>query len=102
MVETKYGKKIYKLEPHQSKIFGEDLNFYSTFADYPEFEKIAEKFSKSVVGNSGLLEFARLSMKKGFIDIISSKYAKKPKEAKKSYKILGYMRNIAIAEYASK
>lgn len=102
MVETKYGKKIYALEPHQSKIFGESLNFYSTFADYPEFERVAENFSKSVVGNSGLLGFAKLSMKNECLDMMFSKYAGQSKGAEKLYKILGYMGNIAIADYASK
>lgn len=102
MVEAKYGKKIYTLKPHQSKIFDQSLWFYSTFADYPEYEKIAENFSRSVVGNSGLLGFSKLSMSKKCLDTIFSKYAKKSKGAEKLYKTLGYMGNIAIADYASK
>lgn len=102
MVETKYGKQIYTLQLKRSKIFGESINFYSTFADYPEFERVSENFSKSIVGNSGLLGLAKLSMKKGCIDRVFSKYAEQPKGAEKLYKTLGYMGNIAIADYASK
>lgn len=102
MVESKYGKKLYTLQPKNSKIFGESIIFYSTFADYPEYERVAEKFSKSIVGNSGLFGFAKLSMKKGCIDKIFSKYAEQPGGAQTLYKTLGYIGNIAIADYASK
>ncbi len=102
MVEAKYGKKIYNLKPYQSKIFGESVKMYSTFSDYPEFERVAENFSKSVIGRSGLLGLAKLSMKKVCIDKIFSKYAEQSRGAEKLYKILGYMGNIAIADYASK
>lgn len=102
MVETKYGRKIYSLKPYSSSIFGKEFNFYTTFADYSEYENIAEKFSKSIVGNSGLVGLAKLSMKDKCLDMIFSKYSEQPNGAENLYKILGYMGNIAIADYASK
>lgn len=102
MVETKYGKRIYERHPKKSKIFGEEMNYYSSFSDYPEFENIAEKFSKSCVGSAGLLGLAKLSMSKRCIDSIFTTYSKQSNGGEKLYKSLAYMGNIAIADYASK
>ena len=102
MVETKYGRKIYTLKPYSSSIFGKEFNFYTTFAEYPEYENIAEKFSKSIVGNSGLVGLAKLSMKDKCLDMIFSKYSEQPNGAENLYKTLGYMGNIAITDYARK
>ena len=45
---------------------------------------------------------AKLSMKPEGIDTIFSKYSESKDGAKKLYEILGYMGNVAIADYASK
>ena len=102
MVEKKYEKKIYTLTPHRSKIYDKSVWFYSTFADYPEYEKVAENFSKVVVGNEGLLGLARLSMSPTCLDTIFFNYSKQKGGARKLYQTLGYIGNIAIADYASK
>lgn len=102
MCEKKYGKGIYQIRGVRTKLLEETFLLYSDFADYPEYEKPANNFSKTIVGREGLMGLAKLSMKKDAIDTIFSKYSKKKDGAKNLYEILGYIGNIAIADYASK
>jgi hypothetical protein len=102
MCEKKYGKGIYQRRGVRTKLLDETFLLYSDFADYPEYEKTANKFSKTIVGREGLMGLAKLSMKKDAVDTIFSKYSSKKDGAKNLYEILGYMGNIAIADYASK
>ena len=102
MCEKKYGKGIYQRKSVNSKLIDEKFILFSDFADYPEYERVANNFSKTIVGSEGLMGLAKLSMKKDAIDTIFSKYSRKKDGAKNLYEILGYMGNIAIADYASK
>jgi len=102
MCERKYGKGIYPKKGFQSKLLDDRFILYSDFADYPEYERSANEFSKTIVGKDGLMGLAKLSMKKHAIDTIFSKYLRKKDGAKNLYEILGYMGNIAIADYACK
>ena len=102
MCEKKYGKGIYRRRGVRTKLLDETVLLYSDFAVYPEYEKLANIFSKTIVGREGLMKLAKLSMKKNAVDTILSKYSSMKDGAKKLYEILGYMGNIAIADYASK
>ena len=102
MVEKKYGKGIYSKKGFYSKLIGKEFALVSEFADYPEYETLANQFAKTIVGKEGLMGLAKLSMKPEGIDTIFSKYSESKDGAKKLYEILGYMGNVAIADYASK
>ena len=102
MCEKKYGNKIYERRFINSKILDETVCIATDFADYPEYERLANNFSKTIVGKEGLMGLAKLSMSRNALDTIFSKYAEEDDGARKLYKILGYMGNVAIADYASK
>ena len=95
MVEKKYGKGIYSKRGFYSKLIGKEFALVSDFADYPEYETLANQFAKTIVGKEGLMGLAKLSMKPEGIDTIFSKYSESKDGAKKLYEILG-------ADYASK
>jgi hypothetical protein len=97
MVECKYSKKIYNKEAKTSIIYPDNVYFYTTFADYPEYEKPANYFSQLVVGNDGILGMSNLAFRDKLLDKIY-----KTVDYNELYDILGYMGNIAIAEYAAR
>lgn len=101
MVEQKYGKGIYPPTFVQTKLTEPKVTLATQFSDYPEYEKFATKFAKTIVGEEGLLGFAKLSVKPDFVDRIISEYSNKKDGMKTLYEELGYMGNIAIADYFS-
>lgn len=102
MCQKKYGMEIYPKKGYRSKLIDEEFVLYSDFSDYPEYDKPASDFAKTIVGKEGLMGLAKLSMKNNAIKTIYYKYLKEKDGAKKLYNVLGYMGNIAIAYYASK
>ena len=96
MVEYKYNRKIYEPKYLESNIYPKGIIYRSTFADYKEYEKPAEIFSKMTIGETGLIGLAYRSLKDSAIDKVLESI-----DHNELYDILGYMGNIAIAEYAA-
>lgn len=103
MVEEKYNRKIYKTEGYRTKLTEPQVVLMTDFADYPEYCKFATKFAQTVYGGENALnELCKSSFKGDCLDEIFEAYKCKKDGIKDLYEILGYMGNIAIADYASK
>ena len=104
MNKIKYGENLYQIQPYRPPIYPDKIAIMTTFTDYKEYERPAQYFSRIVFrkktdgsthfNDSDILGLANLSLRDQCLDKIFTTV-----DYNELYDILGYIGNIAIAEY---